>query len=34
MAGVNLAAIPVVIVCALFARGYVRGVTAAMIEGA
>jgi ABC-type glycerol-3-phosphate transport system permease component len=34
VAGVNLAAIPVVIVCALFARGYVRGVTAAMIEGA
>jgi ABC-type glycerol-3-phosphate transport system permease component len=34
VAGVNLAAIPVVIVCALFARGYVRGVTAAMVEGA
>jgi hypothetical protein len=31
---VNLAAIPVVIVCALFARSYVRGVTAAMVEGA
>jgi multiple sugar transport system permease protein len=34
VAGVNLAAIPVVIVCALFARGYVRGLTAAMVEGA
>jgi ABC-type glycerol-3-phosphate transport system permease component len=34
VAGVNLAAIPVVILCALFARGYVRGVTAAMLEGA
>ncbi len=34
VAGVNLAAIPVVIVCALFARSYVRGVTAAMVEGA
>jgi multiple sugar transport system permease protein len=34
VAGVNLAAIPVVIVCALFARGYVRGLTAAMGEGA
>jgi multiple sugar transport system permease protein len=34
VAGVNLAAIPVVILCALFARGYVRGLTAAMIEGA
>lgn len=34
VAGVNLAAIPVVLVCALFARGYVRGLTAAMLEGA
>ena len=34
VAGVNLAAIPVVIVCAVFARDYVRGLTAAMVEGA
>jgi multiple sugar transport system permease protein len=34
VAGVNLAAIPVVIVCAVFARVYVRGLTAAMLEGA
>jgi multiple sugar transport system permease protein len=34
VAGVNLAAIPVVLVCALFARDYVRGITAAMLEGA
>ena len=34
VAGVNLAAIPIVVVCALFARGYVRGLTAAMVEGA
>jgi len=34
VAGVNLAAIPVVILCAAFARGYVRGLTAAMVEGA
>lgn len=34
VAGINLMAIPVVIVCAFFARGYVRGLTAAMIEGA
>jgi arabinogalactan oligomer/maltooligosaccharide transport system permease protein len=34
VAGVNLAAIPVVVVCALFARTYVRGLTAAMLEGA
>jgi len=34
VAGVNLAAIPVVAVCALFARTYVRGLTAAMLEGA
>jgi ABC-type glycerol-3-phosphate transport system permease component len=34
VAGVNMAAIPVVILCALFARGYVRGLTAAMLEGA
>ena len=34
VAGVNLAAIPIVILCAIFARGYVRGLTAAMLEGA
>lgn len=34
VAGVNLAAIPVVILCAVFAGGYVRGLTAAMFEGA
>ena len=34
VAGVNMAALPVVILCALFARGYVRGLTAAMVEGA
>jgi multiple sugar transport system permease protein len=34
VAGVNLAAIPVVIACMAFARGYVRGLTAAMLEGA
>ena len=34
VAGVNLAAIPVVIACAVFARTYVRGLTAAMLEGA
>ena len=34
VAGVNLAAIPVVILCAIFARDYVRGLTAAMVEGA
>ena len=34
VAGVNLAAIPIVVVCAVFARGYVRGLTAAMVEGA
>jgi ABC-type glycerol-3-phosphate transport system permease component len=33
VAGVNLAAIPVVLLCALFARRYVRGLTAAMLEG-
>lgn len=33
VAGVNLAAIPVAILCGVFARGYVRGLTAAMIEG-
>jgi len=33
VAGINLMAIPVVLVCALFARGYVRGLTAAMVEG-
>jgi ABC-type glycerol-3-phosphate transport system permease component len=34
VAGVNLASIPIVILCALFARTYVRGITAAMVEGA
>jgi multiple sugar transport system permease protein len=34
VAGVNLAAIPVALACAIFARGYVRGLTAAMLEGA
>jgi multiple sugar transport system permease protein len=34
VAGVNLAAIPVVILCACFAATYVRGITAAMMEGA
>jgi len=33
VAGVNLAALPIVVLCALFARGYVRGLTAAMVEG-
>jgi multiple sugar transport system permease protein len=34
VAGVNLMAIPVVLICAAFARGYVRGLTASMLEGA
>jgi multiple sugar transport system permease protein len=34
VAGINLMAIPVVLICAFFARGYVRGLTAAMVEGA
>jgi multiple sugar transport system permease protein len=34
VAGVNLMAIPVVTISAVFARGYVRGLTAAMLEGA
>ena len=34
VAGVNLMAIPVVSISAFFARGYVRGLTAAMVEGA
>lgn len=34
VAGINLMAIPTVALCALFARGYVRGLTAAMVEGA
>ena len=33
VAGINLMAIPVVAICALFARGYVRGLTASMVEG-
>ncbi len=34
VAGINLAALPVVAACAIFARSYVRGLTAAMLEGA
>lgn len=34
VAGINLMAIPVVLICAVFARGYVQGLTAAMVEGA
>ena len=34
VAGINLMAIPVVLICAAFARGYVRGLSAAMVEGA
>jgi multiple sugar transport system permease protein len=34
VAGVNLLAIPVVGISAIFARGYVRGLTASMLEGA
>ena len=34
VAGVNLLAIPVVAISAIFARGYVRGLTASMVEGA
>ncbi len=34
VAGVNLLAVPVVTISAFFARGYVRGLTAAMVEGA
>jgi ABC-type glycerol-3-phosphate transport system permease component len=34
VAGVNLLAIPVVAISAVFARGFVRGLTAAMVEGA
>jgi multiple sugar transport system permease protein len=33
VAGINLMAIPVVLICAAFAHGYVRGLSAAMIEG-
>jgi multiple sugar transport system permease protein len=33
VAGVNIAAVPLMVLCALFARGYVRGLTAAMVEG-
>jgi len=34
VAGVNLLAIPVVAISAVFARGFVRGLTASMVEGA
>jgi len=33
VAGINLMALPVVVISACFARGYVRGLTAAMVEG-
>src|SRR5215813_5438919 len=33
VAGINLMALPVVLISAFFARGYVRGLTAAMVEG-
>ena len=33
VAGINLMALPVVVISAFFARGYVRGLTAAMVEG-
>jgi multiple sugar transport system permease protein len=33
VAGINVMAIPVVLICAIFARDYVRGLTAAMLEG-
>ena len=34
VAGINLMAIPIVLISAFFARGYVRGLTASMVEGA
>jgi multiple sugar transport system permease protein len=34
VAGINLMALPVVVISAFFARGYVRGLVAAMLEGA
>jgi len=33
VAGINLMAIPVILISVLFARSYVRGLTAAMVEG-
>ncbi len=33
LAGINVMAAPVVLACALFARDYARGLTAAMVEG-
>jgi multiple sugar transport system permease protein len=33
VAGINVTAIPVVLICAIFARDYVRGLTASMVEG-
>jgi ABC-type glycerol-3-phosphate transport system permease component len=33
VAGINLMALPVLVISAFFARGYVRGLTAAMLEG-
>ncbi len=34
VAGINVMAIPVVLILVFFARSYVRGLTAAMLEGA
>jgi ABC-type glycerol-3-phosphate transport system permease component len=34
VAGANLAALPVILLCAGFSRYYIRGLTAAMLEGA
>jgi hypothetical protein len=34
VAGINVMAVPVLAISALFARGYVRGLSAAMVEGA
>jgi len=34
VAGINVMAIPVIVICTVFARGYARGLTAAMLEGA
>lgn len=34
VAGINVMAVPVILISALFARSYVRGLTAAMLEGA
>jgi len=34
VAGINVMALPVLLISTLFARSYVRGLTAAMLEGA